>query len=288
MAYQKKRPRRFLLHHKFAFGVFGAALLILVGIGVGFAILLSGAFSTAATKQHMALTHWMLDAGLRYSVSANSDGIRAPSLADAGMVASGQSCYRAHCAQCHGAPGIAPEALGLGMMPIPNNLAQSAREWPAEWLYYVTRKGVRMTGMPAWEYRLSEENLWATVAFLKALPSMSRADYAELDRDSPQSCSGDASSVDEHRSRGEVVLRQYACHACHRIDGIVGPDSRVGPALAGWPRRRLIAGSLPNTPDNLVRWLQDPQSISPQTLMPDLGVSEAHAREIADYLFAPQ
>ena len=46
--------------------------------------------------------------------------------------------------------------------------AELWREWPAEWLYHVTKKGVRMTGMPAWEYRLADASLWSTVAFLKA------------------------------------------------------------------------------------------------------------------------
>jgi cytochrome c1 len=42
---------------------------------------------------------------------------------------------------------------------------------------------------------------------------------------------------------------------------------------------------LPNTPDNLVRWLRDPQAVSPQTIMPDLGLGEPQARDIAAYLY---
>jgi mono/diheme cytochrome c family protein len=286
---------RFLLRHKLLFGVLGATALLLVGMLAGVAILLSGAFSTAATTQHTAFTHWLLDTGLRYSLAAGADGIEVPELSDASMIERGRTCFRAHCVHCHGAPALARAPHGLGMMPIPNDLTESSRDWPAAWLYYVTAKGVRMTGMPAWEFRLSDEDLWSTVAFLRTLPELSHAEYRELDPlPARANCVSDASAIarraetDDREERGRIVLRQYACHACHRIDGVVGPEARVGPPLADWPQRRYIAGTLPNTPDNLVRWIVDPAGVSPGTLMPDLGVTEAHAREMAAFLFAQE
>lgn len=60
-----------------------------------------------------------------------------------------------------------------------------------------------------------------------------------------------------------------------------GADVHVGPPLDGFGRRTLIAGRLPNTPESLVRWLQDPQAVKPGSAMPALGVSDAHAREMA-------
>jgi cytochrome c2 len=172
------------------------------------------------------------------------------------------------------------------MLPIPSNLAQSSRDWPAEWLYYVTRKGVRMTGMPAWEYRLSDQSLWATVAFLKALPSFSPAEYAARDvtavtaRCEPRT---DLPASDE--DVGPILLRQYACDSCHVIEGVVGPRTFVGPPLRDWPRRGYIAGVLPNTLENLARFIEDPQAVSAGTLMPDLDVPPVHARAMAEFLY---
>lgn len=265
----------------------GASVLVLLGAAAGVVVLLSGAFSTAATKQHFAITYWILDTGLRYSVRASADGIQAPPLNDPAMRQRGLSCYRAHCAQCHGAPGISRDDEGKGLLPIPGNLAQSAREWPAAWLYYVTKKGVRMAGMPAWEYRLSEDSLWSTVAFLKTLPFLTREQYAERAAVADFTACTPSNELPDLPAdeRGKVVLRQYACHSCHKIDDVVGPDTFVGPPLTGWPHRKYIAGVLPNTPENLRRWIREPQSISPDTLMPDLNVADAHAREMAAYLF---
>jgi cytochrome c1 len=42
---------------------------------------------------------------------------------------------------------------------------------------------------------------------------------------------------------------------------------------------------LPNSADNLVRWIQHPRTIEPKTAMPDLGVSNQDARDIAAYLY---
>lgn len=60
----------------------------------------------------------------------------------------------------------------------------------------------------------------------------------------------------------------------------------VGPPLNGWSRRVYIAGNLPNRPEQLVRWLREPQAIEPGTAMPDLNVTEADARDMAAYLYS--
>jgi cytochrome c1 len=50
-------------------------------------------------------------------------------------------------------------------------------------------------------------------------------------------------------------------------------------------RRAYIAGQLANQPDNLIRWLQDPQAVEPGTAMPKLGVVPQVARDMAAYLY---
>jgi cytochrome c2 len=86
--------------------------------------------------------------------------------------------------------------------------------------------------------------------------------------------------------RGASLMEAYGCGACHTIPGLRGADAHVGPDLGDFAERRSIAGSLPNTPGNLVRWLENPQRVEPGTLMPDLDVPEAAARDIAAYLYA--
>jgi cytochrome c1 len=65
---------------------------------------------------------------------------------------------------------------------------------------------------------------------------------------------------------------------------VPGADAEVGPPLTGFGRRGYIAGELPNNPENLQRWIRSPQSVEPGTVMPDLGVTESDARDIAAFL----
>ena len=88
-----------------------------------------------------------------------------------------------------------------------------------------------------------------------------------------------------HPDSAPTVMKAFGCGSCHTIPGVDGADGRVGPDLGGIADRWSIAGRLPNTPDNLVRWIMHPQEVDPGTLMPDLGVPEPQARDIAAYLY---
>lgn len=275
--------------YKALFIAIGAVALVLVGAGAGAVLLLSGAYSTAATKQHFGITYRILELGLRISVDAAADDIVVPDLERVANVNVGYACYRRHCQQCHGAPGVAREPLGRGQLPSPSSLSESAREWPAAHLFYVTQQGVRMSGMPAWEYRISSEGLWSTVAYLKAMPFMTVAQHRELGEASAQeTCPAPTTAAPYTRERTQIMFRQYACDNCHIIGGMVGSKTHIGPSLENWRERRFIAGILPNTHDNLVRWIVAPQQLSPHTMMPDLEVIEPHAQQMAHYLMTEE
>ena len=86
-------------------------------------------------------------------------------------------------------------------------------------------------------------------------------------------------------SRGREKIRKYGCASCHTIPGIPEADSLVGPPLSKIASRTYVGGVLTNTPDNMIRWIQNPQGVDPLTAMPNLGVTEADARDIAGYLY---
>jgi cytochrome c1 len=66
---------------------------------------------------------------------------------------------------------------------------------------------------------------------------------------------------------------------------VPGARGLVGPPLDGVGNRQFIAGELPNTPENLMRWIQHPRQVEPHTLMPEMGVTEQDSRDIAAYLY---
>ena len=85
--------------------------------------------------------------------------------------------------------------------------------------------------------------------------------------------------------RGVEVIQRYNCGSCHLIPGIPGARGKVGPPLLFFSDRTFIAGEVPNTTENLIRWVRSPQSIEPNTAMPNLGLSEQEARDVAAYLY---
>jgi cytochrome c len=84
--------------------------------------------------------------------------------------------------------------------------------------------------------------------------------------------------------QGHRLIADYGCGSCHKIPGVTQADGKVGPPLEGFANRAYIAGRIPNTQNNLVAWIINPQQIDPQTAMPNLGVTAQEARSIAAYL----
>jgi cytochrome c2 len=85
--------------------------------------------------------------------------------------------------------------------------------------------------------------------------------------------------------RGKVAIRNYGCGSCHSIPGVRGANARVGPDLNGIAGRSYIAGVLSNSPEHMMQWIENPQAIDSKTAMPNMGVTERDARDIAAYLY---
>ncbi len=85
--------------------------------------------------------------------------------------------------------------------------------------------------------------------------------------------------------RGRLAIQKYGCGACHHVPGVPGAEGRSAQMLVGFGDRADIVGATENTPENLVQWIRQPQSIAARTKMPALGVNEKDARDIAAYLF---
>jgi cytochrome c oxidase subunit 2 len=79
------------------------------------------------------------------------------------------------------------------------------------------------------------------------------------------------------------IVQLRGCAACHRLAGQM--DGAAGPDLTHFAQRTTIAaGILENTPDNLRRWLSDPQAIKPGTLMPRTGLTRDELDRVVAYL----
>jgi cytochrome c len=87
---------------------------------------------------------------------------------------------------------------------------------------------------------------------------------------------------------GAILLAAHGCGSCHTIPGVSGAAGTIGPPLDRLATRTFIAGRLPNSLENLTRWIPTPQAIEPGTAMPNLPVNDDEARAMAAYLYTLQ
>lgn len=99
-----------------------------------------------------------------------------------------------------------------------------------------------------------------------------------------QQIQADRNGVMGNPQAGKKLIVSYGCGSCHTIPGIYTARGLVGPPLYFFGRRTMIAGELPNTPENLTHWLLNPRSVEPNTAMPSVGLSSQQAQDITAYL----
>jgi mono/diheme cytochrome c family protein len=154
-----------------------SALFVLLS---GFVVIYAGVYDVAATEAHSPVTSWLLETARTRSIKAHAAGIQVPpGLDDPAKAIVRVDHYAAHCAVCHGAPGVPKGDIAHGLYPQPPDLSEAAQRYSPGELFWILKHGIKMSGMPAWSDH-SDEELWATVAFLEKLPDMSEQDYARL------------------------------------------------------------------------------------------------------------
>jgi cytochrome c len=84
--------------------------------------------------------------------------------------------------------------------------------------------------------------------------------------------------------RGRDLVLHHGCGSCHTIGTVPGAVGLVGPRLDQIASRVYIAGVLVNTPDHLIRWIQDPPAVDPLTAMPNLRLKDQEVRDVAAFL----
>jgi cytochrome c oxidase subunit 2 len=89
---------------------------------------------------------------------------------------------------------------------------------------------------------------------------------------------------------GAKVFADAPCAICHTIRGVSGFSKEYtygfrGPDLTHFGGRGTFAGAiLDNTPENLAKWITNPDEINPGANMPTLGISGAELNDLVAYL----
>jgi cytochrome c oxidase subunit 2 len=88
----------------------------------------------------------------------------------------------------------------------------------------------------------------------------------------------------EPAQEGSRIFQQMTCVNCHTINGTQA-KGQTAPDLSHFGGRQTLgAVLLPNTPENLSRWLKNPQEVKPAVLMPDLKLTDVQVSALTAYL----
>ncbi len=88
----------------------------------------------------------------------------------------------------------------------------------------------------------------------------------------------------ESVKNGRNALLGQSCVKCHRVAGTAAQGTGAPDLTHLMSRQTLVTGVVPNTPENLRKWVADPQKIKPGCLMPAFGLSDRDRDLIVDYL----
>ncbi len=164
---------------------FVGAVSVIVFLIVGYLIFIySGMYNISAMDHHDRLTLWMMNTVRGNSIKNNAeDDIKMPNLSDTSLVSMGFDHYKEMCVGCHGGPGIEQSEIAEGLYPSPPMLTKVVNNWTTQQLFWITKNGLKMTGMPAFGLTHTDEMIWAIVAFTKKLPTLTKEQYQVLDNE---------------------------------------------------------------------------------------------------------
>lgn len=156
-------------------------LFLILAVTAAGAWLYSGLYDVAADQAPGKLEEWLLETLRRRSIERRSAGLAVPALDDPARTRRGFELYRLHCVTCHGAPGVWPQEMAMGLNPVPPSLDLPAVQDESDaHLFWVIQNGIKLTGMPAFGALESDEELWSLVAFLRRLPELSPREYQAM------------------------------------------------------------------------------------------------------------
>jgi mono/diheme cytochrome c family protein len=114
-----------------------AVVIALIVVG-GLAFIYSGLFDVAASEHDSSITRWVLETARTRSVKVHATNIKVPpGLDDPAQLLIGTEHFAAHCAVCHGAPGVSRGDIGEGLNPQPPNLAHSSEHYTPSELFWI-------------------------------------------------------------------------------------------------------------------------------------------------------
>jgi mono/diheme cytochrome c family protein len=160
--------------------------LVVAGVVGGLIFMYSGLFNVAASVEDSSALNWALVTVREASIGRQSRDVEAPLDEMVADRDAGFQIYRRECVMCHTPIGRSPRPMAVGFNPQAPGFGADADDMGGQELFWVTKNGIRFTGMPAWGPSLTDKDIWDVTAFVMSMPEMTAADYDAIDARIPE------------------------------------------------------------------------------------------------------
>lgn len=154
--------------------------LIIIILGL---YLYMGYYNISANEPHMNFVEDIIHEVKESSIRHHTKDIIKPAISREQIMSTGFQHYDTMCVECHAAPGISESELSKGLYPKPPLFPDDIEEeMGIEQIYWITKNGIKMSGMPGFGTDHSDDELWVIAGFVNELRNMPEDRYKELRR----------------------------------------------------------------------------------------------------------
>jgi mono/diheme cytochrome c family protein len=139
-----------------------------------------------------------------------------PLAADPRALSTGRAAYTGSCAVCHGAKGDGRGVFGRTTYPDATDLTGVKNKSDAQ-LFWIVKNGLGFTAMPAFGGQYKDEQIWAMVAYIRALQNGTASALAIPEPSLAQLSAADPAA--SRQARGAAIYFAQGCHLCHGPEG---------------------------------------------------------------------
>ena len=191
------------------FAVLGAAvaLVLVLVIALPFAL---------THRQDLPLERIYGDAAVSLVSRVLGGDAANPVANDQRALSTGRTAYTGSCAVCHGAKGDGRGVFGRSTYPDATDLTAVKNKNDAQ-LFWIIKNGLGFTAMPAFKDQYKDEEIWAMVAYIRALQRGTTTVLSIPEPTAAQLAAADPAV--SRQTRGAAIYFALGCHLCHGPEG---------------------------------------------------------------------
>lgn len=159
----------------------GIIFTVVVGVIVVLCVVKFGLFNLRADATVPSIERTVAGGAMDTYVERHAPKVQSPVAVNDQNLIEGVQLYKQHCAVCHGGPANPISQIGTSFYPHVPQFLRHAPDMPDNQNFFITKYGVRWTGMPGWGKVLNDEQIWKIMGFLSKMEKIDQLPPAVME-----------------------------------------------------------------------------------------------------------